>query len=462
MVKTERHSMPTQKAEDRILNFDEVALGYTPQLAREEAQRCLNCKNAPCMRGCPVGVRIPDFIARIKVDDIEGAADILRIDNNLASVCGRVCPQENQCEKHCVRVGGLGGAVAIGNLERFVGDHDLLRGNVGKSGCTVSKRRVAVVGSGPASLSCACELARAGVKVTVFEALHKSGGVLVYGIPEFRLPKEIVSKQIEKVCSLGVEIKTNVVIGKTVYIEELLSEYDAVFLGTGAGVPRFLHIEGENLNGVYSANEYLTRINLMGAYKSNSPTPVKYGKNVVVVGAGNVAMDSARTARRLGADVRLVYRRGREEMPARKEEIDHAEQEGVRFELLANPVKIIGDDNGNVIAVKCVRMQLGQPDQSGRRSPVAVEGSEFVIECDEVIVALGTTPNPIIKQSIVSLDVASNGTIVTDSNGATNIPRLYAGGDATTGAATVIMAMGAGKNAAKAILELMKNDADTK
>lgn len=452
MIEPRRH-MPTQPANERIRNFDEVALGYTAKLAKDEADRCLNCKNAPCMSGCPVGVHIPDFIANVKQGNIQGAYRVLKNDNNLAAICGRVCPQENQCEKHCVRKDKLGGSVAIGNLERYVADQAIANGYEEKPQIVKIGKRVAVVGSGPASLSCAADLARGGVDVTMYEALHEAGGVLVYGIPEFRLPKALVKKEIDKVRALGVDIETNVVVGKTIFIEELLFEYDAVFIGTGAGVPMLLKVEGENLNGVYSANEYLTRINLMKAYKKDAITPVKRGKNVVVVGAGNVAMDSARTALRMGANVKLVYRRGREEMPARKEEINHAEEEGVEFLLLANPVEIIGDDQGNVKAVKCIEMQLGEPDASGRRSPIPVEGSEFTVDCDEVIVALGTTPNPIIKRSMPSLETTKKGTIVADENGLTNIPRLYAGGDAMTGAATVILAMGAGKRSAQAILK---------
>lgn len=452
MIEPRRH-MPTQPANERIRNFDEVALGYTAKLAKDEADRCLNCKNAPCMSGCPVGVHIPDFIANVKQGNIQGAYRVLKNDNNLAAICGRVCPQENQCEKHCVRKDKLGGSVAIGNLERYVADQAIANGYDERPQIIKIGKRVAVVGSGPASLSCAADLARGGVDVTMYEALHEAGGVLVYGIPEFRLPKALVKKEIDKVRALGVDIETNVVVGKTIFIEELLFEYDAVFIGTGAGVPMLLKVKGENLNGVYSANEYLTRINLMKAYKNDAITPVKRGKNVVVVGAGNVAMDSARTALRMGANVKLVYRRGREEMPARKEEINHAEEEGVEFLLLANPVEIIGDEQGNVKAVKCIEMQLGEPDASGRRSPIPVEGREFTVDCDEVIVALGTTPNPIIKRSMPSLETTKKGTIVADENGLTNIPRLYAGGDAMTGAATVILAMGAGKRSAQAILK---------
>lgn len=452
MIEPRRH-MPTQPANERIRNFDEVALGYTAKLAKDEADRCLNCKNAPCMSGCPVGVHIPDFIANVKQGNIQGAYRVLKNDNNLAAICGRVCPQENQCEKHCVRKDKLGGSVAIGNLERYVADQAIANGYDERPQIIKIGKRVAVVGSGPASLSCAADLARCGVDVTMYEALHEAGGVLVYGIPEFRLPKALVKKEIDKVRALGVDIETNVVVGKTIFIEELLFEYDAVFIGTGAGVPMLLKVKGENLNGVYSANEYLTRINLMKAYQKDAITPVKRGKNVVVVGAGNVAMDSARTALRMGANVKLVYRRGREEMPARKEEINHAEEEGVEFLLLANPVEIIGDEQGNVKAVKCIEMQLGEPDASGRRSPIPIEGSEFTVDCDEVIVALGTTPNPIIKRSMPSLETTKKGTIVADENGLTNIPRLYAGGDAMTGAATVILAMGAGKRSAQAILK---------
>lgn len=458
MVRTERHAMPTQSASERKNNFDEVALGYTDELAKAEANRCLNCKNAPCMSGCPVGVHIPDFIAKVREGDVSGAAKILKIDNNLAAICGRVCPQENQCEKYCVRREKLGGSVAIGNLERYVADfaheNDLISSDAAKP----IGKRVAVVGSGPAGLSCSADLARAGVDVTIFEALHEAGGVLVYGIPEFRLPKSLVKKEIDGVKSLGVKIETDVVVGKSVFVEELLEEYDAVFIASGAGVPMFMHIKGENLNGVYSANEYLTRVNLMKAYKADSVTPIRRAKRTVVVGAGNVAMDAARTALRLGNEVTLVYRRSRAEMPARAEEIEHAEQEGVKFDLLVNPVEILGDENGNVKGARLIRMQLGEPDASGRRRPVEIEGSEFEIECDQIIVALGTTPNPIIKKSFPSLETSKKGTIVADENGKTNVDKLYAGGDAMTGAATVILAMGAGKRSAKAILDEFAKD----
>lgn len=450
--------MPTQSASERKNNFDEVALGYTDELAKAEADRCLNCKNAPCMSGCPVGVHIPDFIAKVREGDVSGAAKILKADNNLAAVCGRVCPQENQCEKYCVRREKLGGSVAIGNLERYVADfaheNDLISSDAAKP----IGKRVAVVGSGPAGLSCSADLARAGVDVTIFEALHEAGGVLVYGIPEFRLPKSLVKKEIDGVKSLGVKIETDVVVGKSVFVEELLEEYDAVFIASGAGVPMFMHIKGENLNGVYSANEYLTRVNLMKAYKADSVTPIRMAKRTVVVGAGNVAMDAARTALRLGSEVTLVYRRSRAEMPARAEEIEHAEQEGVKFDLLVNPVEILGDENGNVKGARLIRMQLGEPDASGRRRPVEIEGSEFEIECDQIIVALGTTPNPIIKKSFPSLETSKKGTIVADENGKTNVDKLYAGGDAMTGAATVILAMGAGKRSAKAILDEFAKD----
>ena len=450
--------MPAQSASERKNNFDEVALGYTDEIAKAEADRCLNCKNAPCMSGCPVGVHIPDFIAKVREGDVSGAAKILKIDNNLAAICGRVCPQENQCEKYCVRREKLGGSVAIGNLERYVADfaheNDLISSDAAKP----IGKRVAVVGSGPAGLSCSADLARAGVDVTIFEALHEAGGVLVYGIPEFRLPKSLVEKEIDGVKSLGVKIETDVVVGKSVFVEELLEEYDAVFIASGAGVPMFMHIKGENLNGVYSANEYLTRVNLMKAYKADSVTPIRRAKHTVVVGAGNVAMDAARTAVRLGSEVTLVYRRSRAEMPARAEEIEHAEQEGVKFDLLVNPVEILGDENGNVKGARLIRMQLGEPDASGRRRPVEIEGSEFEIECDQIIVALGTTPNPIIKKSFPSLETSKKGTIVADENGKTNVDKLYAGGDAMTGAATVILAMGAGKRSAKAILDEFAKD----
>ena len=449
-----RHAMPAQPPEDRINNFKEVALGFTPELALAEAERCLNCKNPLCVKGCPVGVHIPRFITAVREGRMDDAAKTVLSDNNLPAVCGRVCPQENQCEKFCIRREKLGGSVAIGALERYVADYAAAH-NIKPEAKPAGGAKVAVVGSGPASLSCAADLAKAGVKVTMYEALHKAGGVLVYGIPEFRLPKDIVAREVENLKGMGVTVLTDMVVGKTVMLDELLAGYDAVFVGSGAGLPSFLHIEGENLSGVSSANEFLTRVNLMKAYEKDAVTPVQRGRNVAVVGAGNVAMDAARTARRLGAEVTLVYRRSRAEMPARAEEIGHAEEEGIRFELLTNPVEILGE-NGSVTGMRCVRMELGEPDASGRRRPVPVAGSEFDIACDEVIVALGTTPNPIIKRSFPQLATTPKGTIVADENGKTSVERLYAGGDAMTGAATVILAMGAGKRSAHAIAEELR------
>ena len=449
-----RHAMPAQPPEDRINNFKEVALGFTPELALAEAERCLNCKDPLCMKGCPVGVHIPRFITAVREGRMDDAAKTVLSDNNLPAVCGRVCPQENQCEKFCIRREKLGGSVAIGALERYVADYAAAHG-IKPEAKPAGGAKVAVVGSGPASLSCAADLAKAGVKVTMYEALHKAGGVLVYGIPEFRLPKDIVAREVENLKGMGVTVLTDMVVGKTVMLDELLAGYDAVFVGSGAGLPSFLHIEGENLSGVSSANEFLTRVNLMKAYEKDAVTPVQRGRNVAVVGAGNVAMDAARTARRLGAEVTLVYRRSRAEMPARAEEIGHAEEEGIRFELLTNPVEILGE-NGSVTGMRCVRMELGEPDASGRRRPVPVAGSEFDIACDEVIVALGTTPNPIIKRSFPALETTPKGTIVADENGKTSVERLYAGGDAMTGAATVILAMGAGKRSAHAIAEELR------
>ena len=449
-----RHAMPAQPPEDRINNFKEVALGFTPELALAEAERCLNCKDPLCMKGCPVGVHIPRFITAVREGRMDDAAKTVLSDNNLPAVCGRVCPQENQCEKFCIRREKLGGSVAIGALERYVADYAAAHG-IKPEAKPAGSAKVAVVGSGPASLSCAADLAKAGVKVTMYEALHKAGGVLVYGIPEFRLPKDIVAREVENLKGMGVTVLTDMVVGKTVMLDELLAGYDAVFVGSGAGLPSFLHIDGENLSGVSSANEFLTRVNLMKAYEKDAVTPVQRGKNVAVVGAGNVAMDAARTARRLGAEVTLVYRRSRAEMPARAEEIGHAEEEGIRFELLTNPVEILGE-NGSVTGMRCVRMELGEPDASGRRRPVPVAGSEFDIACDEVIVALGTTPNPIIKRSFPALETTPKGTIVADENGKTSVERLYAGGDAMTGAATVILAMGAGKRSAHAIAEELR------
>lgn len=449
--KKPRNLIPEQDPAVRAHNFDEVAVGFDLNLARDEASRCLRCAAAPCMKGCPVGVRIPEFLAKVREGKIEEAGEIIKSTNSLPSVCGRVCPQENQCEKMCVRA-RIDGAVSIGGVERFVGDYMLSVPAKNAAPESIGKR-VAVVGSGPSGLTCASQLAAAGVEVTVYEAFHKTGGVLVYGIPEFRLPKSLVGKEVDKIAEQGVKFVTNAVISKTITVPELLAEYDAVFIGSGAGLPMFMGIPGENLNGVFSANEFLTRVNLMGAYRENAITPVQKGRRVAVIGAGNVAMDAARTALRLGAEsVTVVYRRGREEMPARGEEIRHAEQEGIRFELLTNPVEMLGED-GKVNALKCIRMELGEPDASGRRSPKPIEGSEFILPADTVIVSLGTSPNPLIKDSFPELKTERKGVLVVDDDMMTSVDGVYAGGDAVTGAATVILAMGAGRKAAKAILD---------
>lgn len=447
----ERCRIPERDAKERARSFEEVTTGYDLSAATAEASRCLGCKNAPCMQGCPVSVRIPEFLAAVKTGDLRLAGEIIKSTNSLPSICGRVCPQEVQCESRCVR-GIKGKAVAIGAVERFVGDYML--DNPGpKAQPVFSDKRVAVVGSGPAGLTCASELLKAGIRVDVYESLHKPGGVLVYGIPEFRLPKNLVAKEIESVVAQGANVITDSVVGKTVTIDELIGRYDAVFIGSGAGLPVFMNIKGENLNGVFSANEYLTRINLMGAYDDSSQTPVMRGREVAVIGAGNVAMDAARTAVRMGAEsVTVVYRRGREEMPARAEEIRHAEEEGVKFTFLAAPVEMTGE-NGWVKSLRCVRMQLTEPDASGRRRPVPVEGSEFEINADMVIVALGTSPNPLITGSFPQLKTGKRGTIETDENLMTSVDKVYAGGDAVTGAATVILAMGAGRKAARSIIK---------
>lgn len=448
---SERNKPIEQDAVIRAHNFDEVSQGFNETLMLAEADRCLKCPAAPCMKGCPVAVKIPDFITALKNNDPMKAAEIIKGTNSLPAVCGRVCPQEKQCEKYCVR-NRLGGAVAIGNLERYAADYALNRGETGaKKQVEKNGYRVAVIGSGPASLTCAGDLAKAGVEVTVYEAFHKAGGVLSYGIPEFRLPKSIVRAEIEKLVESGVNIVTNAVIGKTLTVEELLNDYDAVFIGSGAGLPKFMGIRGENLIGVYSANEFLTRVNLMGAYKKDSDTPIVVGKKVAVVGAGNVAMDAARTALRLGSEeVTVVYRRGREEMPARAEEISHAEEEGVKMLLLTNPVEILGDKT--VEGLRVEKMALGEADASGRRSPQGT-GEYVTFDVDQVIIALGTSPNPVIANSVNGLETTAKGTIVADERGATTLKRVYAGGDAVTGAATVILAMGAGKRAAQSILE---------
>lgn len=434
----------------RNKNFEEVTRVFTAEMAVNEADRCLQCKAKPCVKGCPVGIDIPGFIAKIKQSDFDGAADVISEANLLPSICGRVCPQETQCEALCV-LNKMGEPIAIGALEKFIGDYKLARGTkvepIKKIG-----RRVAVVGSGPAGLTCAADLAREGFEVTIFEAFQRPGGVLTYGIPEFRLPKRVVQNEIKTLKELGVVIKCNVVVGKTILLDELLEEYNAVFIGTGAGLPSFQGIPGENLPGVYSANEYLTRVNLMEARKEGSATPVYRGKKVVVVGAGNVAMDSARTAMRMGADeVSIVYRRSRKEMPARLEEIHHAEEEGIKMLLLTNPIQVLGEKK--VEGIRCIKMELGEPDDRGRARPIEIPGSEFDIECDQLIMAIGTSPNPLLPQATPDLEITKRGIIVTDENGLTSIPNVYAGGDAATGAATVILAMSAGRKAAKAIKE---------
>lgn len=451
--------MPEQAPTIRNKNFKEVALGYTPEQAMEEAKRCLNCKNSPCVSGCPVNVKIPEFLALIADGEFEKAYLKITETNALPAVCGRVCPQENQCEGKCVR-GIKGESVGIGRLERFAADYyrEHCTGKVEKP--APNGKKVAVIGGGPASLSCAGDLAKKGYSVTVFEAFHTPGGVLMYGIPEFRLPKDIVRNEIENLKDLGVDIQTNMVIGKILSVDEILeSGYDSVFIGTGAGLPKFMGIKGEELNGVYSANEFLTRINLMKAYKfPETDTPVKVGKNVAVIGGGNVAMDAARCAKRLGAEnVYIVYRRGMDEMPARKEEIHHAKEEEIIFRNLTNPVQIVGE-NGWVKGLECVDMELGEPDASGRRRPVTKEGSEHIIDVETVIMAIGQSPNPLIKSTTAGLDTYPWGGIIADEEtGATSKPGVYAGGDTVTGAATVILAMGAGKKAAAAIDKYIKN-----
>ncbi len=444
-----------QAPEVRRRNFEEVSQGYDEAMAREEATRCIDCKNPACMTGCPVGVHIPDFIRHVKEGEFEQAYETIRLTNNLPAICGRVCPQETQCESKCVR-GVKGDPVGIGRLERFCADYAMQHASTKTERPAPNGHRVAVVGSGPSGLTCAGDLAKLGYDVTIFEALHTPGGVLVYGIPEFRLPKRLVREEIATVEALGVKIETDVVVGRSVSLEELFDEgYEAVFVGSGAGLPRFQGIPGENLNGVYSANEFLTRINLMKAYAfPETDTPVRVGKKVAVVGGGNVAMDAARSALRLGADeVSIVYRRSEKEMPARLEEVHHAKEEGVNFRMLTNPTAIHGDESGNVRAMTCVEMELGEPDASGRRRPVVKQGSEFDLDVDTVVIAIGNSPNPLIRNTTPGLETQKWGGIIVDENGATSLENVYAGGDAVTGAATVILAMGAGKTAAKAIHE---------
>ncbi len=460
-----KHPMPSQAPEVRAHNFKEVTTGYSDETAIDEALRCLNCKNMPCVSGCPVNIHIPEFIAKIKEGDFEGAYQVIHRTSSLPAVCGRVCPQETQCESKCVR-GIKGEPVGIGRLERFVADWHNAHSEEAPNVAEPNGHKVAVVGSGPSGLTCAGDLAKKGYKVTVFEALHTAGGVLVYGIPEFRLPKSIVQKEVDNLKAMGVDVETNMIIGKTLTVDELLEDgYEAVFIGSGAGLPNFMGILGESLKGVYSANEFLTRSNLMKAYKEDPVTPIMKGGKVAVVGGGNVAMDAARTALRLGAEkVYIVYRRSMEELPARREEVEHAMEEGIDFRLLNNPIEILGyenpDDkrdpkNGFVTGIKCIKMELGEPDERGRRRPVPIEGSEFTLDVDTVVISIGTSPNPLIKSTTEGLDVNSRGGIIIEENGATTKEGVYAGGDAVTGAATVISAMGAGKVAAKAIDEYL-------
>ena len=466
-MKMPRHAMPAQDPEVRSHNFNEVALGYTKEMAMEEATRCLGCPKMPCKNGCPVQINIPDFVAKVAEGDFEGAYEVIHRTSSLPAVCGRVCPQESQCEKYCVR-GVKGEPVAIGRMERFVADWHNAHAKEASAKPVSNGHKVAIIGSGPAGLTCAGDLAKLGYQVTIFEALHKAGGVLVYGIPEFRLPKAIVQKEVDGLTALGVEICTNTVIGKTITIDELMGEkgFEAVFIGSGAGLPKFMNIPGENLQGVYSANEFLTRINLMKAYREGSDTPIKHSLKVAVVGGGNVAMDAARCAKRLGADVSIIYRRSEKELPARAEEVEHAKEEGIIFRTLTNPVAILGynnpDDrrdpkNGSVCGIRCIKMELGEPDEKGRRRPIEVKDSEFDMEMDCVIMALGTNPNPLIKNTTKGLDVNNHGGIIVNEDALTSREGVYAGGDAVTGAATVILAMGAGKQAAASIDEYLKN-----
>lgn len=451
-----KNPMPTQDPLVRNQNFKEVALGYSEETAIDEAKRCLNCKNRPCVAGCPVNIMIPEFIALVAEGKFEEAYEVIHRSSSLPAVCGRVCPQETQCEGKCTR-GIKGEPVGIGRLERFVADrHNAQANNTAKKPAG-NGHKVAVVGSGPAGLTCAGDLAKLGYEVTVFEALHTAGGVLVYGIPEFRLPKEIVRKEVEGLKALGVKIETNSVVGRVFSVEELKKEYgfEAVFLGTGAGLPKFMGIPGESAKGVFSANEYLTRSNLMKAYEPDSETPIFKAKKVAVVGGGNVAMDAARSAKRMGAEVTIVYRRSEAELPARREEVEHAKEEEIVFRLLTNPVEILTDEDDNVTGLKCVEMELGEPDASGRRRPIEKKGSEFVLNVDCVIMSLGTSPNPLIKKTTAGLETKPRGEIVADETGKTSLEGVYAGGDAVTGAATVILAMGAGKAAAKAIDEYL-------
>ena len=450
-MSTQRVPMPHQSPNKRNQNFEEVALGYTLQMAKEEASRCLNCKHKPCVQGCPVGIDIPAFIEKIVEEDLEGAYEILSCSTSLPAVCGRVCPQETQCECKCVR-GIKGEPVSIGRLERFVADHHNKNAKIWPTELPNNGKKVAIIGSGPSGLTCAGDLAKMGYQVTIFEALHVAGGVLMYGIPEFRLPKSIVEMEIKGLKALGVQIETNWVVGKLMSIDDLFEEgFSAVYIATGAGLPRFMNIPGENLNGVFSANEFLTRINLMKAYLPESDTPLFPAKSIAVVGGGNVAMDAARCAKRLGAQVTIVYRRGLEEMPARKEEILHAIEEGIVFKTLCNPTEILGDENNKVKAITCVEMELTEPDESGRRRPVMKENSEFTLPVESVIMSIGTSPNPLIRSTTPGLDTDKRGCIIADEKGQTSRQGVFAGGDAVSGAATVILAMEAGKTAARSI-----------